>query len=91
MAAAAKAARRCLPTPGRFRGDRDLRKESAARQGTPAVHALGSYQRTYGLKETGFRNAWIAENSTLALLLNPQMAEAEQDLVCESIREALDG
>ena len=50
-----------------------LLQGSATRQGTHAVHALGSYRQTHALKESGIQNAWIAENWTLAFFLYPQM------------------
>jgi dTDP-4-amino-4,6-dideoxygalactose transaminase len=65
-------------------------KGIATRQGTQAVHVLGYYQRKYGLRPADFPNAYLADRLSLALPLYVQMTDAEQDLVCQSLQEALD-
>lgn len=57
------------------------------RQGTHAVHALGYYREKYGLEETDFPQAWIADRLSLSLPLYAQMTDEEQDYVVESLVE----
>ena len=57
------------------------------RQGTHAVHTLGYYREKYGLEETDFPQAWIADRLSLALPLYAQMTDEEQDYVVESLVE----
>ncbi len=62
----------------------------ATRQGTHAPVTLAYYVKKYGLRPERFAQAYLADRLTLALPLYAQMTEAEQDLVCRSIREAVD-
>ena len=57
------------------------------RQGTHAVHTLGYYREKYGLEETDFPQAWIADRLSLSLPLYAQMTDEEQDYVVESLAE----
>lgn len=65
-------------------------KGIATRQGTHAPVILGYYSRKYRLRPEQFPNAYLADRLSLALPLYPQMTEAEQDLVCQSLRKAFD-
>lgn len=62
----------------------------ATRQGTHAPVLLGLYTEKYGLRPEQFPNATMADKLTLALPLFPQLTDAEQALVCRSLREAFD-
>lgn len=62
----------------------------ATRQGTHAVHTLGYYARTFGYAPGDMPRAAIAERASLTLPLYPQMTEAEQDYVVETLRTAAD-
>lgn len=66
-------------------------KGIATRQGTHAPVILGYYTEKYGLRPEQFPNAYLADRLSLTLPLYAQMTDAEQDLVCESLREAFDG
>lgn len=63
-------------------------KGVATRQGTHAVHALGYYARTFGYAPHDLPQALIAEQTSMALPLYPQMTDAEQDHVIEVLRAA---
>ncbi|MDH4136375.1 MAG: DegT/DnrJ/EryC1/StrS family aminotransferase [Anaerolineae bacterium] len=65
-------------------------KGIATRQGTHAPVILGYYAEKYGLRPEQFPNAYVADRLSLTLPLYAQMTDAEQDLVCQSLREALD-
>jgi dTDP-4-amino-4,6-dideoxygalactose transaminase len=65
-------------------------KGIATRQGTHAPVILSYYARKYRLRPEQFPNAYLADRLSLALPLYPQMTEAEQDMVCQSLRNALD-
>ena len=62
----------------------------ATRQGTHAPVIVGYYAEKYCLHAEQFPNAYLADRLSLALPLYPQMVEAEQRLVCETLREGLD-
>jgi dTDP-4-amino-4,6-dideoxygalactose transaminase len=62
-------------------------KEIATRQGTHAPIILGYYAERYGLRPEQFPNAYLADRLSLALPLYPQMTDAEQDYVCQNLRE----
>ncbi|MGI8837253.1 MAG: DegT/DnrJ/EryC1/StrS family aminotransferase [Pyrinomonadaceae bacterium] len=59
----------------------------STRQGTHAAALVGYYAGKYGLSSDQFPNAYLAERLSLTLPLYPQMSEAEQSYVCESLRE----
>ncbi|MBN2406715.1 MAG: DegT/DnrJ/EryC1/StrS family aminotransferase [Elusimicrobia bacterium] len=63
----------------------------AVRQGTHAVHIQGYYSRKYGIDRFGFINSYIADRLSLALPVYPQMTEAEQGYVIDSIKELAGG
>jgi dTDP-4-amino-4,6-dideoxygalactose transaminase len=65
-------------------------KGIATRQGTHAPVILGYYAEKYGLRPERFPNAYVADRLSLTLPLYAQMTDAEQDLVCQSLQEALD-
>jgi dTDP-4-amino-4,6-dideoxygalactose transaminase len=58
----------------------------ATRPGTHAVHMLGYYRDRYGLRPRDCPNAALADGLSMAIPLYPQMTDAEQDYVIESIR-----
>jgi len=77
----------------RQRNELMLRLEAsgiATRQGTHAPVILGYYAQKYGLRPEQFPKAYLADRLSLALPLYSQMTEAEQGLVCQSLRDALD-
>jgi perosamine synthetase len=51
---------------------------------------LGYYAEKYGLRPEQFPSAYIADCLSLTLPLYAQMSDTEQDLVCQSLWEALD-
>lgn len=51
---------------------------------------LSYYAEKYGLRPEQFPNACRADHLSLTLPLCAQMTDTEQDLVCQSLREALD-
>ena len=65
-------------------------KGIATRQGTHAPVILGYYVEKYGLRPEQFPNACMADRLSLTLPLYAQMTDTEQDLVCQSLQEALD-
>jgi perosamine synthetase len=62
-------------------------KGIGTRQGTSAVHLLGYYRRKYRLESNDFPASYLADHLTLALPMYPQMTDAEQDYVIESVRQ----
>jgi len=58
----------------------------ATRPGTHAVHMLGYYRDRYGLRPKDCPNAALADGLSMAIPLYPQMTEAEQDFVIQTIR-----
>jgi perosamine synthetase len=65
-------------------------KGIATRQGTHAPVIVGYYAQKYGLRPEQFPKAYLADRLSLTLPLYAQMTEAEQGLVCQSLREAVD-
>jgi dTDP-4-amino-4,6-dideoxygalactose transaminase len=65
-------------------------KGIATRQGTHAPVLAGYYARKYDLRPEDFPNATIADALTIALPLFPQMTDAEQEFVCDSLRMAFE-
>lgn len=61
----------------------------AARPGTHAPVLLPYYARKYGLRPEDFPNAVLADRTSLALPLYPQMTEQEQERVVEALAVAL--
>ena len=77
----------------RWRNQLMLRLEAkgiATRQGTHAPVILGYYGQKYGLRPEQFPRAYLADRLSLTLPLYVQMTDAEQGLVCESLRQAVD-
>jgi dTDP-4-amino-4,6-dideoxygalactose transaminase len=66
------------------------RQGIATRQGTHAPVIVGYYARKYALRPEQFPNAYLADRLSLTLPLYPQMTEAEQTRVCNSLRHAID-
>jgi len=62
-------------------------KGIATRQGTHAPVLLEYYAQRYGLHAEQFPNAYLADRLSLALPLYPQMTDAEQAYICQSLRE----
>ncbi len=60
----------------------------ATRQGTHAPVTLGYYAGKYRLRPERFPGACLADRLSFALPLYPQMTDAEQDVVCQSLVEA---
>ncbi|MBR0938034.1 DegT/DnrJ/EryC1/StrS aminotransferase family protein [Bradyrhizobium jicamae] len=58
------------------------------RPGTHAVHRLGYYMRKYGLRPEEFPKAAIAEDTTIALPIFPNMTDEDQCRVVDIIRRA---
>ena len=58
----------------------------ATRPGTHAVHMLGYYRDRYGLRARDCPNAALADGLSMAIPLYPQLTDAEQDYVIETIR-----
>ena len=61
------------------------------RQGTHAVHTLGYYKETYGLKADQYINSYAADHLSVALPLYYGMTDDEFDYVVSNIRSALAG
>ena len=57
------------------------------RQGTHAVHTLGYYGDKYGLTNKQFPNSFIADRTSIALPLYPQMTDDEQGYVIDAVKE----
>jgi len=66
-------------------------KGIATRQGIHAPVILGYYAERYGLRPEQFPKAYLADRLSLALPLYAQMTDAEQDLVCKSLRDSIHG
>ena len=60
----------------------------ATRPGTHAVHMLGFYRETYGIKPEDFPNAYLADQLTLAIPLYAQLTAEEQDYVVSRLVES---
>lgn len=58
----------------------------ATRQGTHAVHTLNYYQKKYGLQDSDFPQALMADCLSLALPLFAGMVREDQEYVVENIR-----
>ncbi len=58
----------------------------STRQGTHSPVIQQYYSEKYNLRPEQFTNSYLADRLTLTLPLYPQMTDAEQDLVCESLR-----
>jgi len=58
----------------------------STRQGTHSPVIQQYYSEKYNLRPEQFPNSYLADRLTLTLPLYPQMTDAEQDLVCESLR-----
>jgi perosamine synthetase len=77
----------------RWRNELMLQLEAkgiATRQGTHAPVIVGYYVQKYGLGPEQFPKAYLADRLSLTLPLYAQMTDAEQELVCHSLQEALD-
>ena len=61
----------------------------ATRPGTHAVHRLGHYRDTYGLRAEDFSVAAAAEDTSITLPIFPGMTDHDQDRVRTSLRAAL--
>jgi perosamine synthetase len=59
------------------------------RPGTHAVHRLGFYREKYGLKQSDFPNAALAEDTTITLPIFPEMQESDNRLVSDLILDLL--
>ena len=57
----------------------------STRQGTHAAALQGFYSEKYGLTRDEFPNAALAEALSLTLPLFPQLTDAEQARVCETL------
>lgn len=62
-------------------------KGIATRQGTHAVHTLSYYRERYGLKDTDFMNAYIADRLSITLPLYADMTIDEFDYVLDNINK----
>jgi dTDP-4-amino-4,6-dideoxygalactose transaminase len=56
------------------------------RPGTHAVHRLGYYANKYGLKPEQYKNASMAEDTTITLPIFPGMTESDQQRVADILR-----
>ncbi|HEX6645522.1 MAG TPA: DegT/DnrJ/EryC1/StrS family aminotransferase [Gemmatimonadales bacterium] len=61
----------------------------ATRQGTHAVHMLGYYARSFGLRPMDLPGAFAADHLSLSLPLYAQMTDEEQDRVVERLAHHL--
>jgi len=59
------------------------------RPGTHAVHRLGFYREKYGLKQSDFPNATLAEDTTITLPIFPEMQESDNRQVSDVILDLL--
>jgi perosamine synthetase len=62
----------------------------STRQGTHSVHMLGYYRIKYGMEESDFPRSFSADKLTLTLPLYPQMTDAEQERVVQSLKRELE-
>lgn len=60
-------------------------KNIETRPGTHAVHRLGYYADTYGLKPDQFPNASMCEDTSITLPIFPGMTDSQQDEVAETL------
>jgi len=77
----------------RQRNDLMMRLEEkgiATRQGTHAPVIQGYYVEKYKLRPEQFPNAYLADKLSLTLPLYVQMTEAEQEFVCQNLREGFE-
>ena len=65
-------------------------KGIATRQGTHAPVIVGYYAKKYKLRPEEFPNAYLADHLSLTLPLYVSMTDADQALVCQSLREVFD-
>jgi dTDP-4-amino-4,6-dideoxygalactose transaminase len=63
----------------------------ATRQGTHAAALQRVYVEKYGTRTDQYPNAWTADQLTIALPLYPELAEEEQVLVVDSLRDVFGG
>ncbi|MBN1942500.1 MAG: DegT/DnrJ/EryC1/StrS family aminotransferase [Phycisphaerae bacterium] len=66
-----------------------VERNIASRPGTHAVHRLGYYVQKYHLRPEDCPNAARAEDETISIPLFPGMTSKNQDLVAETIQQAL--
>lgn len=59
------------------------------RPGTHAVHRLGYYARKYGLKPSDYPMAIMCEDLSITLPIFPGMTEEQQELVVQTMKDAL--
>lgn len=64
-------------------------RQIETRPGTHAVHRLAYYKEKYHLHSEMFPNACKGEDMTITLPIFPDMKDAEQDFVVESVLDAL--
>jgi len=64
-------------------------KGIATRQGTHAVHIQKYYAEKYGIDKYDYPNAYASDRLTVSLPLYPQMTEAEQGYVIESVKKVI--
>lgn len=62
----------------------------ATRQGTHAPPALLYYRQKYGLEESSFPNAWLAQQLSIAIPLFAGMSDDDQQIVVDALREAFE-
>lgn len=60
----------------------------ATRQGTHAVTLQSYYQKQYGIADTDYPNALVADKLSLALPLYPQLTGEDQEYVVENLNSA---
>ncbi len=58
----------------------------STRPGTHAVHALEYYARKYGIKNTDYLNAYIADQCSISLPVFPALTEEEINYIIEKIK-----
>ncbi len=62
-------------------------KGISTRPGTHAVHNLGFYKKTFGLKPSDFPNAFLCDQQTLAIPLFNKMVKEDFDYVIKALKE----
>lgn len=62
-------------------------KGVSTRPGTHAVHNLGFYKKTFGFKAEDYKNAWLCDQQTLAILLFNKMTKDEFDYVIKALKD----
>jgi len=65
-------------------------KEISTRQGTHAPVIQGYYVEKYKLRPEQFPDAYLVDKLSLTLPLYVQMTEAEQEFVCQNLREGFE-